>query len=42
MILECDPSFAKLLAASEDYSVFITDSTTGQEITQITDAPQDY
>jgi hypothetical protein len=33
MILEYDPSFAKLIVASEDYSTFIADSITSQEIT---------
>lgn len=33
MVLEYDPSFAKLLAASEDYGIFIADSTTGREVT---------
>jgi hypothetical protein len=41
--LDQTPSFAKLPAASEDYSDFTTDTTPdGGEITQITGTPEEY
>jgi hypothetical protein len=42
MTSQHDPSFAKLPAASEDYSSFVADTSASGAITQITEAPELY